>query len=133
MLKILLLHWWTISRRTFDWKRLGILAYIVFCFAIGLWVGSKTGGSNLSSLFHHPDSMYYIVPLVVGLSGTEVLMKLVMKRDVVGMDDYVRTKPIARHTWNMFLLVLNLVDYFNWFIPIVVLIVACLEIGRAHV
>ena len=83
MLKILLLHWWTISRRTFDWKRLGILAYIVFCFAIGLWVGSKTGGSNLSSLFHHSDSMYYIVPLVVGLSVTEVLMKLVMKRDVV--------------------------------------------------
>ena len=132
MLKILLLHWWTISRRTFDWKRLGILAYIVFCFAIGLWVGSKTGGSNLSSLFHHSDSMYYIVPLVVGLSVTEVLMKLVMKRDVVGMDDYVRTKPIARHTWNMFLLVLNLVDYFNWFIPIVVLIVACLGLPLGY-
>lgn len=132
MLKILLLHWWTISRRTFDWKRLGILAYIVFCFAIGLWVGSKTGGSSLSSLFHHSDSMYYIVPLVVGLSGTEVLMKLVMKRDVVGMDDYVRTKPIARHTWNMFLLVLNLVDYFNWFIPIVVLIVACLGLPLGY-
>ena len=132
MLKILLLHWWTISRRTFDWKRLGILAYIVFCFAIGLWAGFKEGGSNWSSLFHHPDSMYYIVPLVVGLSVTEVLMKLVMKRDVVGMDDYVRTKPIARHTWNMFLLVLNLVDYFNWFIPIVVLIVACLGLPLGY-
>ena len=132
MLKILLLHWWTISRRTFDWKRLGILAYIVFCFAIGLWAGFKEGGGNWSSLFHHPDSMYYIVPLVVGLSGTEVLMKLVMKRDVVGMDDYVRTKPIARHTWNMFLLVLNLVDYFNWFIPIVVLIVACLGLPLGY-
>ena len=132
MLKILLLHWWTISRRTFDWKRLGILAYIVFCFAIGLWAGFKEGGGNWSSLFHHPDSMYYIVPLVVGLSVTEVLMKLVMKRDVVGMDDYVRTKPIARHTWNMFLLVLNLVDYFNWFIPIVVLIVACLGLPLGY-
>jgi len=132
MLKILLLHWWTISRRTFDWKRLGILAYIVFCFAIGLWAGFKEGGGNWSSLFHHPDSMYYIVPLVVGFSVTEVLMKLVMKRDVVGMDDYVRTKPIARHTWNMFLLVLNLVDYFNWFIPIVVLIVACLGLPLGY-
>lgn len=132
MLKILLLHWWTISRRTFDWKRLGILAYIVFCFAIGLWAGFKEGGGNWSSLFHHPDSMYYIVPLVVGFSVTEVLMKLVMKRDVVGMDDYVRTKPIARHTWNMFLLVLNLVDYFNWFIPIVVLVVACLGLPLGY-
>ena len=125
MLRILLRHWWTISCRTFDWKRLGVVAYFALCMVFGMWMGLEASGNSLSTLFHHPDSMYYIVPLVVGFSVSEVLMKLFLKHDITGSDDYVNTKPISRRTWNSFLFALNLVDYLNWAVPVLVLILAC--------
>lgn len=132
MLRILLRHWWTISCRTFDWKRLGVVAYFALCMVFGMWMGLEASGNSLSTLFHHPDSMYYIVPLVVGFSVSEVLMKLFLKHDITGSDDYVNTKPISRRTWNSFLFALNLVDYLNWAVPVLVLILACLGLPLGY-
>ena len=120
MLKILLQLWWTQKRRTFDWKRMGIFIYMVLCVVVGLIVGHWQGGSNPFEAIRNDNLELIIVPLVVMFSPMELLMKFLLKTDAAGMDDYLRSKPVPQATWNRFLLVLKLLDYLNWFIPIMV-------------
>ena len=121
MLKILLKLWWIQKKRTFDWKRMGIFIYMMLCIIVGLGAGYSQAGGELGKLFTKGGMERIIVPLVVMFSPMEILMKFLLKTDAAGMDDYLRTKPIPQGTWNRFLLVLNLMDYLNWFIPIMIL------------
>jgi len=121
MLKILLKLWWIQKKRTFDWKRMGIFIYMMLCIIVGFGAGYSQAGGELGKLFTKGGMERIIVPLVVMFSPMEILMKFLLKTDAAGMDDYLRTKPIPQGTWNRFLLVLNLMDYLNWFIPIMIL------------
>ena len=121
MLKILLKLWWIQKKRTFDWKRMGFFIYMMLCIIVGLGAGYSQAGGELGKLFTKGGMERIIVPLVVMFSPMEILMKFLLKTDAAGMDDYLRTKPIPQGTWNRFLLVLNLMDYLNWFIPIMIL------------
>ena len=123
MLKILLKLWWIQKRRTFDWKRLGLFIYMMLCVIVGLCAGYWQAGGELDQLTSRGEMGLIIVPFVVILSPFELWMKLLLKTDAAGMDDYLRSKPIPKATWNHFLLVTNLVDYLNWFIPVMVLII----------
>ena len=132
MLKILLQLWWTQKRRTFDWKRMGIFIYMVLCVVVGLIVGHWQGGSNPFEAIRNDNLELIIVPLVVMFSPMELLMKFLLKTDAAGMDDYLRSKPVPQATWNRFLLVLNLLDYLNWFIPIMVFGLSCLLMSAGY-
>lgn len=123
MLKILLKLWWIQKRRTFDWKRLGLFIYMMLCVIVGLGAGYWQAGGELDQLTSRGEMGLIIIPFVVILSPFELWMKLLLKTDAAGMDDYLRSKPIPKATWNHFLLVTNLVDYLNWFIPVMVLII----------
>lgn len=126
MLKILLKLWWIQKQRTFDWKRMGIFIYMVLCIIVGMGAGYWQAGGELGKLFTRGGMEIIIVPLVMMFSPMELLMKFLLKTDAAGMDDYLRTKPIPQATWHRFLLVLNLIDYLNWFIPIMAFIIACM-------
>ena len=51
----------------------------------------------------------------------DFLHKLLMKHDETVMDHYLKSKPIPERIWNRFLLVTNLVNFWNWVIPILLL------------
>ena len=48
---------------------------------------------------------------VVGMLIPDIIMKMVMKRDITAMDDYVKSRPVPEKIWNKFLLTTNPVSY----------------------
>ena len=119
MLKTLLQLWWIETRRTFDWKRLGVFLYLLFLLAalvIGFYAG---GGDRVMSGMAGLPFQDYAVMMALATIVPDFMMKLMLKQDAAMMDDFLKSKPVAERTWNRFLLVSNLLDYWNWMTPIV--------------
>ena len=93
MLKTLLNLWWIQKRRTFDWKRLGWLLYILLIFISGIISAyiqiRKDGNLNMQN----DVTQKIAIPLVMTFSVMGILMKLLMKQEAAGMDDYI-SKPM---------------------------------------
>lgn len=121
MLKILLRLWWVQHRRNFTWKDVLIGAYIILLYAVvggGVYLGfTGEGGETFDE--EMPDIFGAI--LVVGLMGPDMISKLVMKRDATAMDDYVKARPIPARTWNHFLALTNLISFWNYAVPLLML------------
>lgn len=133
MLKTLLNLWWIQKRRTFDWKRLGWLLYILFIIIsgiIGAYVQIRKDG-NFS--MHNDITQKIAIPLVMTFSVMGILMKLLMKQEAAGMDDYLKSRPVLESSWNKFLIIMNLADYWNWVNPVLLFCISCfiMPIGYA--
>lgn len=59
--------------------------------------------------------------IVVGMLIPDIIMKMVMKRDITAMDDYVKSRPVPEKIWNKFLLTTNLVSFWNYVLPVLML------------
>ena len=59
--------------------------------------------------------------IAVSIIVPDFLHKLLMKHDETVMDHYLKSKPIPDRAWNRFLLTTNLVNYWNWTIPLLLL------------
>ncbi len=59
--------------------------------------------------------------VVVGLLIPDIIMKIVMKRDITAMDDYVKSRPVPEKIWNRFLLTTNLVSFWNYVLPVLMI------------
>ena len=133
MLKTLLNLWWIQKRRTFDWKRLGWLLYILFIIIsgiIGAYVQIRKDG-NFS--MHNDITQKIAIPLVMTFSVMGILMKLLMKQEAAGMNDYLKSRPVLETSWNKFLIIMNLADYWNWVNPVLLFCISCfiMPIGYA--
>ena len=123
MQKILLELWWIETRRTFNWKKMGIFIYILFImasFLISFYVG---GGSSVMEQMG--DLPFERVATMIGLAIVlpDFLLKLMMKQDAAIMDDYLKAKPVTERTWNKFLILSNLFDYWNYMVPLVMALI----------
>ena len=59
--------------------------------------------------------------IVIGMLIPDIIMKMVMKRDITAMDDYVKSRPVPEKIWNKFLLTTNLVSFWNYVLPVLTL------------
>ena len=118
MLKLLLKLWADQKRRDFKWGRfLGeayfFVLFMIISFTIVMVIHDEMGST---------EGMEIIVPfLAAGIIVPDFLNKLLMKHDETVMDHYLKSKPIPERIWNRFLLVTNLVNFWNWVIPILLL------------
>lgn len=121
MLKILLRLWWLQRRRNFTWKDVLIGGYIVLIYVgIGTMVFlDMTSEGGVLSQNEVPD--IFCAALVVGVLVPDILSKFVMKRDATAMDDYIKSRPIPAKVWNHFLLITNLVSFWNYVLPLLML------------
>ena len=133
MLKTLLNLWWIQKRRTFDWKRMGWFLYILLIIISGI-IGAyiqirKDGNFNI----HNDITQKIAIPLVMTFSVMGILMKLLMKQEAAGMDDYLKSRPVLESSWNKFLIIMNLADYWNWVNPVLLFGISCfiMPIGYA--
>ena len=123
MLKILLELWWIETRRTFTWKKMGIFIYILFimaCFLIDFYVG---GGRTVQEQMADLSIERFAVAMGLVVVLSDFMMKLMMKQDAAIMDDYLKSKPITERTWNKFLILSNLLDYWNYMVPLVMALI----------
>ena len=118
MLKLLLRLWADQKRRDFKWGRFfGQLYFFVLFFiistAVTVAVHDETGDiENVAGVVSF---------IAVSIIVPDFMHKLLMKHDETVMDHYLKSKPIPERAWNRFLLVGNLVNYWNWAIPLLLL------------
>jgi hypothetical protein len=126
MLKTLLNLWWIQKKRTFDWKRMGWFLYILLIVTSGI-VGAYIQIRKDGNFDIHSDITQKIaIPLVMTFSVLGILMKFLMKQEAAGMDDYLKSRPIPENAWDKFLIVMNVVDYWNWVNPVLLFGMSCI-------
>ena len=118
MLKLLLRLWADQKRRNFKWGKLfGQLyffgLFMVISIIVTLAVHEETGDFD--------DVAKVVSIMAVSIIVPDFLHKLLMKHDETVMDHYLKSKPIPERDWNRLLLVGNLVNYWNWAIPLLML------------
>ena len=104
MLKLLLRLWWLQQRRNFRKRDAFVACYIItlyvvmgFCFFQGFTEsGGELKGEEMPALLG--------AGIVIGMLIPDIIMKMVMKRDITAMDDYVKSRPVPEKIWNKFLL-----------------------------
>ena len=130
MLRLLLQLWARQKRRDFRWGR--FLGQAYFCGLLMTLITAVTvvayeelgGGVTLE----------VAIPfLAVMMIAPDFLNKLVMKHDATVMDHYLKSRPIAGRDWNRFLLVTNLLNFWNWTVPVALLPFCCLFLPWTHV
>lgn len=118
MLKLLIKLWWLQQRRNFSWKDAVVGGYIIFLYVVMgasfFFSFTKNGGSLTGE--DMPATLG--LGLVVGMLVPDIFMKMVMKRDITVMDDYVKSRPVPEKIWNRFLLTANLVSFWNYVLPV---------------
>ncbi len=118
MLKLLIKLWWLQQRRNFSWKDAVVGGYIIFLYVVMgasiFFSFTKNGGSLTGE--DMPATLG--LGLVVGMLVPDIFMKMVMKRDITAMDDYVKSRPVPEKIWNRFLLTANLVSFWNYVLPV---------------
>lgn len=121
MIKFLLRLWWMQQRRNFTWKDMVIGGYIVLIYilvGVGFYLGAEDDGNVLEAgLLTGVASTVFVAIFLV----PDMILKLVMKRDVTAMDDYIKSRPIPESSWNKFLLLTNLASFWNYVIPVLLL------------
>ena len=110
MLKLLLRLWWLQQRRNFRKRDAFVACYIIFLYVmvgVGFYQGFTESGGELKG-----EEMPALLGagIVIGMLIPDIIMKMVMKRDITAMDDYVKSRPVPEKIWNKFLLTTNLVS-----------------------
>lgn len=90
MLRLLLRLWWLQQRRNFHKRDAFVACYIIFLYVVmGVSFflsftenGGELGGEDMPALLG--------AGIVVGMLIPDIIMKMVMKRDITAMDDYVK-------------------------------------------
>ena len=121
MLRLLLRLWWLQQRRNFRKRDAFVACYIIFLYVVmGVSFflsftenGGELGGEDMPALLG--------AGIVVGMLIPDIIMKMVMKRDITAMDDYVKSRPVPEKIWNKFLLTTNLVSFWNYVLPVLML------------
>ena len=121
MLKLLLKLWWKQQRRNFHKRDAVVGAYILFIYVvIGVtffFSFTENGGSFVDEDL--PSTLGFI--LVVSMLLPDIFLKLVMKKDMTAMDDYIKSRPVPERIWNRFLLATNLVSFWNYVLPVMMI------------
>ena len=121
MLKILLRLWWLQQRRNFTWKDALVGGYIVLLYVIvgvSFYFGSTLEGD---ALLKNGVPSVLCASLVLGMLVPDMILKIPMKRDCTAMDDYIKSRPVPEKVWNRFLLLTNLVSFWNYVVPVLML------------
>ena len=118
MLKLLLRLWADQKRRDFKWGRFLGEAYFFVLFMIVSCIVTFAFYEESGTT----EGMEKAIPFIaVGIIIPDFLSKLLLKHDETVMDHYLKSRPIPERSWNRFLLVTNLVNYWNWSIPLLLL------------
>lgn len=107
------------KRRDFTWKDFFVSLYGYIMLAIfigGMYFGSD---GKIVEMLDFNLANYVLVTLAIFLFA-DLLSKIVMKKEVTVMDDYLRTRPISSRSWDAFLMTNNLLDFWTWCVPIAV-------------
>lgn len=126
MLKVLLQLWWTQKRRTFDWKKMGILIYFFLCIVIMIGGFLFEVNANITKILHDRTLQIAAVPIALGSIPICLMSMFMMKIEENGMDNAIKSRPISKLTWGQFIVVSSVIDYWTAFPPILTGIVACL-------
>ena len=121
MLRLLIKLWWLQQRRNFSWKDAAVGCYIIFLYVVigvSFFMSFTKNGGNLTGE-DMPATLG--MGVVVGMLVPDIFMKMVMKRDITAMDDYVKSRPMPEKIWNRFLLTTNLVSFWNYVLPVLML------------
>ena len=121
MLRLLIKLWWLQQRRNFSWKDAAVGCYIIFLYVVigvSFFMSFTKNGGNLTGE-DMPATLG--MGVVVGMLVPDIFMKMVMKRDITAMDDYVKSRPMSEKIWNRFLLTTNLVSFWNYVLPVLML------------
>lgn len=121
MLKLLLRLWWLQQRRNFHWRDAIIGGYIILLYVVvgvSFYISFTEHGGELSS---DEASEILGASLVVGMLLPDIILKMIMKRDITAMDDYIKSRPVPEKIWNRFLLTTNLVSFWNYVLPVLML------------
>ena len=117
MLKLLIKLWADQKCRNFKWGRVFGQAYFFALFMIISVIITFATYEDIGA-----EGAESIVPFMAAcIIIPDFLHKLLMKHDETVMDHYLKSKPIPERIWNRFLLVTNLVNFWNWVIPILLL------------
>ena len=121
MLKLLLRLWWLQQRRNFRKRDAFVACYIIFLYVVvgfSFFQGFTESGGELKG-----EDMPALLGagIVIGMLIPDIIMKMVMKRDITAMDDYVKSRPVPEKIWNKFLLTTNLVSFWNYVLPVLTL------------
>lgn len=85
---------------------LGWMAYTLLCEEYG-----KMAVDNLA-----------LVPYAaLGLMVSDFILKLVFKRDVMVMNDFLKSRPVDAISWNRFMILSNGLNVWNWLYPLVLI------------
>ena len=118
MLKLLLRLWADQKRRNFKWGKLFGQLYFFGLFLMISIIVTFAVHEESSDL----ENVAKVVSIIaVSIIVPDFLHKLLMKHDETVMDHYLKSKPIPDRAWNRFLLTTNLVNYWNWTIPLLLL------------
>ncbi len=118
MVKMLLKLWIDQNRRDFKWGRFLGQAYFFFLFMLISVAVTMAFSDSLSST----DGVERIVGfMAVSIIVPDFINKLLVKHDETVMDHYLKSRPIQETAWNKFLLITNLVNFWNWILPICLL------------
>ena len=121
MLRLLLKLWWLQQRRNFQKRDIVIGCYLLFLYVavgVGVYLGFTEDGGSLEGQ-DLPASLG--AGMAIGVLVPDIIMKMVMKRDMTAMDDYVKSRPVPEKIWNRFLLATNLVSFWNYVLPMLML------------
>ena len=106
------------QRRNFHKRDAVVAAYLLFLYVVMGVSFFKSFTENGGSLAAEDMPATIGAGLVIGLLICDIIMKLVMKRDMTAMDDYVKSRPVPEGMWNRFLLVSNLLSFWNYVLPV---------------
>ena len=121
MLKLLLRLWWLQQRRNFHKRDAFVASYIIFLYVVmgvSFFLSFTENGGDLEG-----EDLPALLGagMVVGFLIPDMIMKMVMKRDITAMDDYVKSHPVPEKIWNKFLLTTNLLSFWNYVLPLLTL------------
>lgn len=117
MLKLLLKLWADQKRRDFKWGRFLGQAYFFALFMIVSVIITFATYENVGA-----EGVEMVVPFIAAsIIIPDFLHKLLMKHDETVMDHYLKSKPIPERSWNRFMLITNVVNFWNWAIPVMLL------------
>ena len=100
MLKLLLRLWWLQQRRNFHWRDAIVGGYIILLYVVigvSFFISFTEHGGELSS---DDTSEILGAALVVGMLLPDIVLKMIMKRDITAMDDYIKSRPIPEKIFN---------------------------------
>ncbi len=118
MVKLLLQLWTEQKRRNFKWGRFLGQAYFFFLFLMLSFAVTMVFSDSISSM----KGIERIVGfLAISIIVPDFINKLLVKHDETVMDHYLKSRPIPEKAWNKFLLITNVVNFWNWALPICLL------------